>query len=222
MFNFLKKNTLYFPGCLNKFVLKDIANNYVNVLRNLDVDFMVLKDDEVCCGAPAYQAGYQKDFENLKDKNLELFRKYKIKKIITPSPQCAFTFSKMYDIKTEHVTQTILRHQDKIPLKHEEEITYFDPCYMGRYTGVTDAPRKILDLLGFEVIELQRNKDKTQCCGGNLNLKQNLPLVANKVAKNILSQVKTKKLVTTCPSCYLHFKENSENIQVLELSEVLL
>ena len=93
---------------------------------------------------------------------------------------------------------------------------------MGRYTKIHDAPRKILDLLGFEVKELEKNKEDTQCCGGNLNLKQNTPVLANKIAQEILSKVKTKKLVTTCPFCYLHLKENSQDIQILELSEVLL
>jgi len=222
MFGLFKKNILYYPGCLNKYILKDIANRYIQILKNLGINFIILKDEEVCCGSPAYQAGYTEDFEKLREKNLELFRKNKIKKIITPSPQCAYTFSKLYGIKTEHVTETILKHAEKIPLKHEEEITYFDPCYMTRYNKLIEEPRKILNLLGFEIVELPKNKENSQCCGGNLNLKQNLPLMSNKIAKKILSQVKTKKLITSCPFCYLHFKANSEDIEILELSEVLL
>jgi Fe-S oxidoreductase len=76
--------------------------------------------------------------------------------------------------------------------------------------------------LGFKVIELEKNKKDSFCCGAGGGLKGNRPELANNIAKNILDNVKTKKLITTCPMCYAHFKENSKDIQVLELSEVLV
>ena len=79
--------------------------------------YLTVPDD---CEIGNYYLDGLLDYEEHWLSYLELFRRNKIKKIITPSPQCAYTFSKLYGIKTEHVTQTILKHQDKIPLKHEE------------------------------------------------------------------------------------------------------
>lgn len=216
------RNILYYPGCLTKFVLKDIMNNYMNILDQINIDYITIKEKEVCCGSPVINAGYEQDFEDLKKKNLKLFDEHGIKKIIVNCPACYHIFSKYYNLKVEHITQTILKKIDYFDRKFNEEITYHDPCHLGRYCNVYEEPRKILRKLGFKLIELEKNKEDSFCCGAGGGLKGNHPELANKIAKNILSKVKTKKLITTCPLCYAHFKENAENIKVLELSKVLV
>ena len=89
-------NTLYYPGCMTKFVLKDIESNYEKILRKSGIDFIKLKDLEVCCGSPVLNAGYDNDFKTLAMKNLDVFKKHGIKKIITSCPACYKTFHKDY------------------------------------------------------------------------------------------------------------------------------
>ena len=63
---FGNKNILYFPGCLTKTVLPDIQKNYEKILNDLGIDFIMLKDEEYCCGSPVLRAGLKKDFEEIK------------------------------------------------------------------------------------------------------------------------------------------------------------
>ena len=46
-------------------------------------------------------------------------------------------------------------------------MTYHDPCYIGRYNGVYDQPRRVLNVLNSNgVTEMRRNRNKSFCCGG--------------------------------------------------------
>lgn len=219
---FKNGETLFYPGCLAKHNLKSVANNYISVLQKLGVNLILLKDEEVCCGYPALSLGYRTEFEDLRLKNMEIFRKHNVKKIITSCPTCYLTFKNYEGIKVEHVTQTLAKHLKRLPVKYDKKITYYDPCSLARKGKVINEPRAILEALGFELVELENNKAWTMCCGAGGGLKNNVPAMSNKIAKKILSQVKTKTLVTSCPLCYLHLKENSKDIEILELSQVLV
>jgi Fe-S oxidoreductase len=162
------------------------------------------------------------DFENLKEKNKAFFKKYGINRIITNCPAC-FKILSGYGLKVEHISQTIWEKIGKIKTKQDGKITYHDPCHLGRQSGIYDEPRDILKNIGFKVIELRNNKESSICCGAGGGLKTNCPETSNQISSNLLSQVKTKRLVTPCPMCYAQFRENApKRLNVLEFSEVLV
>ncbi len=214
-------NTLYYPGCLTHFVLPEIEANYKKILGNMGVDFIFLPEFN-CCGSPVRHAGYKKDFESLKRKNSSLFKRHGITKIITNCPACYRILSDC-GFNAEHITQTVWKNIKKAKARHKGRITYHDPCHLGRHSNVYEEPRNILNYLGFTVVELPGCKERSFCCGAGGGLKSNYPDMSNDIAKKILSQVSTKKLVTPCPLCYSHFKENApKGMEVLEFSEVLI
>ncbi len=86
-----------------------------------------------------------------------------------------------------------------------------------------DAPRKILDSIGFEVVELERNRENTLLCGAEGGMIQNVFQLANDISKEVFKLCTTKKLIVTDPLAYYHLKQNApRNITVLELSEVIV
>ena len=217
-------NTLYYPGCLTKTVLPDIQNRYEKILRQIGVDFIMLPDKELCCGSPVIKAGYLQDFADLKEKNLAIFKKYNVNRIITNCPACFNIFKNNYGLRVEHITEILVKKVSKIKAAwpSAQPITYHDPCHLGRYNGIYQEPRKILKDMGYQIAEFPCALDKSRCCGAGGGVKTNNPDLANKVANNVLSQVKTKKLVSPCPLCYLQFKENApSDLAVLELSELI-
>ncbi len=219
LFDMFKKRVLFFPGCLCETKLKDISDNYRKILQQFNLE--VIEADTVCCGLPALNLGYKEDFNNLITRNRAIFNEHGIKKIITNSPECYYIFSKYYPgIEVEHITKTIFKNIDKLNIKNAGDITYFDPCYLSKYMNVYDEPREILRNLGFNVKEIAK-KDHTLCCGGEIAFHDLLESTSNKIAKAVLRNVRTKRLITTSPHCYYHLKNNS-NIDVLELSQVLI
>jgi len=119
-------NILYYPGCLTNFYLKDIKSNYKKILEKI-CDIIELPDMN-CCGSPVLNAGYEKDFEELKRKNIETLKKHKVKEIITNCPACFYTFKRVYQIekegiKIEHATKKICEaiKNGKLKIKNKLE-----------------------------------------------------------------------------------------------------
>ncbi|MFH1432737.1 MAG: (Fe-S)-binding protein [archaeon] len=224
---FSSTNTLYYPGCLTQTVLPEIQKNYETILNRLGIDFIMLKTDINCCGSPALNAGYTKDFEDLKEKNINILKQYSIGKIITNCPACYHILKNRYNLEVLHMTQVIAPDIKKLHLKKDntETITYHDPCHLGRHSGIFDEPRDIIRHMGYTIRELPRNREQSLCCGGGGGVRSNYKDISDKVAENILKVTKTKRLVTTCPLCYAHLKENTEGkyakIEILELSELI-
>jgi len=238
--SFLEKilggNILYYPGCLTKFVAKDLKKRYERILRKVGVDFIELSEIELCCGSPALKAGYEDDFKKNAQKNLEIFKEHSVKKIITNCPACFMVLKKEYkkvlgkdwDIEVEHITQTIANKirnsKSKTQNSERQLVSYHDPCHLGRQMGVYNEPREIIETLGYEISEMEFAKKESFCCGGGGGVKSNEPDLANRIAKERLNQAKktgAKILCTACPLCYLHLKENSKDIEVKEIADLI-
>ncbi len=205
-------NTLYYPGCLTKYVLKDLMNNYEKLLNKIGVNFIKLENIEHCCGSPAKNAGYKKDYEELVEHNRNVFKEHGIKRIITNCPSCHKILSNSYpDFEIKHVLELIYEKRKKLKNKLDEKVSYHKPCHL----ILEKEPLKLLEACGYEVINMNN-----MCCGAGGGLKTNNPKLANKIAKMKLKSAEDK-IITSCPLCYAHLKENTSK-EVLEISEVLL
>jgi heterodisulfide reductase subunit D len=232
---FLGGNTLYYPGCLTKFVLKDIQENYKKILEKEGVDFIVLKDKEFCCGSPVKNAGADKEFEDLAKKNLKVFKDHNINRIISNCPACVAVFKNDYketlgndwDVEVLHITEIINSKAKSIfedSAKKDKLATYHDPCHLGRALGIYDQPREIIKKAGYEIKEMDLSRQKSFCCGGGGGVKTNNAELSSRIAKDRIEQAQKTGagcLITSCPMCYANLKENSEGIEVKEVSEIM-
>jgi len=218
MIKLFSKKFLYFPGCLASAVLPNIVDNYNKLFYRLQLDFFSLPEN-TCCGAVAFTNGYEKDFEDLKEKNLSLLKKRKIKSLVTNSGNCMYTFALHYDLPVQHVSQILVKYLHKFPVKYEEKVSIYDSPTLAVY----EEPRKILDAIGFEVIDLEKNRKNTLLCGAEGGMIQNVPSLAENLSRPIFQMCKTEKLIVSDPLVFYHLKKNApKNITVLELSEVLI
>ena len=217
MFDFFKKKFLYFPGCFTSTVTPQIVMNYKKILDSLHIDYFML-DELGCCGSVAFTNGYKQDFENLLVKNLEILKEKRIKYLVTNSGNCMQTFALHYGFAVQHITQVLVKYINKFPVKFEEEISIYDSPNLPIY----EEPRQILDALGFDVIDLGRNRDRSLFCGYEGGMIQNTPELAKKMTKSVFELCKTKTLIVTDPLAYYHLKNNApQRINVVELSEVI-
>ncbi|MFV1948887.1 MAG: (Fe-S)-binding protein [Anaerolineales bacterium] len=217
-------NTLYYPGCVTHHALPDIAQRYESLLHQAGVDFIVLNGETLCCGSPVKRAGYADDFEELKCRNLEIFTRFSIRKIITNCPGCYHTLKHDYGLDAYHITQVlaagkVVEANPSREIVNEDLLTYHDPCHLGRWSEIYDEPRLLLREAGWVITELPGNHEFSLCCGAGGGMKSNFPDLANSIACQRLAQVENGRLCTTCPLCYAHFKENAEDIEILEFSQ---
>jgi heterodisulfide reductase subunit D len=230
-FKNMGKNVAYYPGCLTSFVLSEEAGNYRKILEKMQIDFIMLPEIK-CCGSPALNAGYEKDARKLARSNLDIIRKYNVRKIITNCPACFKTLAQDYkellpdwDIEVEHIIITLVKYlrKKKISLEIKEKVAYHDPCHLGRHAGIYQEPREVLERLGLKVVEMKNSKQDSFCCGGGAGLRVNNPKLASDIAKKRIKQAQdagVTKIITPCPLCYAHLYENS-GIEVLEFSHIV-
>ncbi len=166
-------------------------------------------------------------------KNLKIFKEHSVDRIITNCPACALVLRRDYqellgdkwDIEVRHMTEIIT---DKTLKRFKGEnngvVTYHDPCHLGRAQGLYEEPRNIIGKAGFKIKEMELNREKSYCCGAGGGVKTNNPELSNRIVGDRFDQAqktKAKTMLTPCPMCFAHFKENSKGIEVKELSEIL-
>lgn len=237
IFSILKKsNTLYFPGCIAYFNQNENFLLWKDIFSRLGIDFKIV-DKKVCCGLPALEAGYESEARKLARRNFEIFKEEKIDKIITSCPVCYKMFTQDYpkylpdwNIKIINIWELILNKLQEKPglIKNKEEIEagFQDSCYLGRYSGIYEEPRKIIELLGFKINEMKDNRENALCSGSCGGLFRVNPELANKSARERLLQAKRigiKKLIVFSLEEYDLLKKNSSEmgIEILEFSCVL-
>ena len=226
LLNWIKgEKVLYYPGCLTKGVLIENLENYKEIFNRLGIDFVMLSDAEVCCGLPVLNAGYRKDVKKLAEKNLKLFREKGISRIVTNCPSCLHTFNSVYpelvrgwDIPCEHATVEIHKRIKEKGIRYKgseaerEVVAYHDPCHLGRYNGIYDEPREVVELLGGKILESRFSRDKALCCGGGGGVRANFESLAKGVARvRVKSFDKSAlKIISPCGLCYANLKSVSD------------
>tara|TARA_Y100000310_G_scaffold336499_1_gene421191 strand:+ start:1667 stop:2332 length:666 start_codon:yes stop_codon:yes gene_type:complete len=219
IFRRLFGRTLYYPGCVPKHMLKDVQRRHEHLLTMFNIDYIKIPDMELCCGKPALESGHKDVFKDVVRRNKELFANQGVKTIVTSCPKCYYMFKKFYDVEVKLISELVLENLEEIKKRYSEEVYIFDPCNPYDFDEVYEMPRQILKSLGFSVKEFMYSKGQSLCCGQPI--KDNSPKVSEEMAKQRLGGVKAK-IITMCPSCYGQLKQNNPNVEVLELSEVLI
>ncbi len=215
---FGNSENLYFPGCYSSSFLGKKAEQYRKILKKLKIDFKMQKPSDFrCCGGFLDEAGYEKQLRKTARDNHEYFSKKGYKKIITNCPLCYNTFKNYkellpnWTIESEHILITILNKLKEtmdVPRNYfSEPVVYYDSCYLARYAGITEQPRELLNLLGYKVIDLTKNREETLCCGSCGNLPATNHELSIDIAKDFLRMLKRrgiKKVVTADLRDYQH------------------
>jgi len=201
----------YFPGCVDSLDLflhdvgtkfGEIAASSLKLLDKLGIKPAVIQMK--CCGHDVLWQGKKEVFERLRDYNTEYIKKSGIETLVTSCAECYRTLSKDYDlgIKVVHISELL----DKLGLKVNEEVTYHDPCRLGRHMGVYDAPRKALTSNGVRLKEMEHSKEKALCCGvsGFMNCNEQTKAI-RMIRMDEAQATGAKTLITTCSKCLAHF-----------------
>jgi len=152
--------------------LSEITQKTADVFRIAGLDYGILYDGERNAGNDVRRVGEEGLFELLFEKNKAVMEKSTYKAIITTDPHSYNTLKNEYQLDgvpvlhyTELLDQLISSGKLKLSKKTGYKVTFHDPCYLGRYNGIFDAPRHILTAAGCTLVEMPRNRERAFCCG---------------------------------------------------------
>jgi Fe-S oxidoreductase len=234
---------LFWVGCAGSFDQRaqQITRAFSTILNHLSISYAVLGKEESCTGDPARRAGNEFLFQMMAYQNIQLLNNYNIKKIVTTCPHCFNTLKNEYPALGGHYEvihhSTYLQgliNEGKIILKEGgafkgKKITYHDSCYLGRANGIYEAPRKVLELLDAELVEMKRCKSNGLCCGagGSQMYKEDeagTGRINKERAQEALSTGATI-IAAACPFCNTMLtdgaKEKEDTVKVMDIAELI-
>ena len=235
---------LFWVGCAGSFDerAQKITRDICRILQHVGLKYAILGTEESCTGDPAKRSGNEFLFQMQAMMNIEVLNGYEIKKIVTACPHCFNTLKNEYpslggNYEVIHHTQLIQNLIDEGKLKPADnnvfkgkKITYHDPCYLGRANEVYEAPRKVLESLDAQLIELKRCKSNGLCCGagGGQMFKEPEPGAKDINIERIEEVIDAQPQVVAaaCPFCMtmlkdgVKIKEKEAEIEVLDIAEI--
>ena len=198
------------------------------VFNEAGVDFGILYKAENSAGNDVRRVGEEGLFEQLVEQNMETFGQANFEKIVTTDPHSYNTlrneypqFGGKWDVKHYTAVLAKLLEEGKLSIKKplsSYKVTYHDPCYLGRYNGGFSAPRRILQILGVEFVEMPRNCENSFCCGaGGGQIWKGTVAPGERPAENRIREAlatmekspsdKTQLFIVTCPKDMIMYSD---------------
>jgi heterodisulfide reductase subunit D len=231
-----KAEVVYFTGCVASYfpLAQKIPIALAEILNVAGVDFTLLGEEEWCCGFPLLGAGLRDMLQTFVDHNLEAVKAKGATKAVFACPSCYQMWREHYPRRVEmsHASQFMmdLVQSDRVPLKELPlKVTYHDPCDLGRGARVFDQPRQVIrSIPGVELVELPRNRENCQCCGGGGNLEMIDAKLSAEIAKRKIDEVLStgaQAVVTSCQQCVrtmtTYARRNKVPIEVLDITQLV-
>ena len=242
---------LFWVGCAGAYEdrQKKTTRAVAELLHMADVSFAVLGNGETCNGDQARRAGNEFVFQGLAQQNVETFKEYKVKKVVSTCAHCFNTLKNEYkdfgiELEVVHHTQLLnrlVREGKLTPVTdgagaQKRTITYHDPCYIGRHNGVYAPPRELLQVLpGADFVEMPRNSERSFCCGAGgarMWMEENLGTRINDSRTTEAVATGADQIAVGCPFCRVMLSdgltaaidkgEAREEVEVLDVAQMLL
>jgi len=207
---------LYWVGCAGSFDPdgRTVTQAMVRILNHLNINYRVLGKRECCTGDPARRMGEEGLYQQQAKTTIERLKSHGVNRILTHCPHCFNAFRNEYpalgaSFEVEHHSQFLARMIDegRLALSNDiaQQVTFHDPCYLGRGNGETDSPRKaLMSLPQLNMVEMPRHGKDSFCCGaggGAMWLDQPGQTRVENIRAEEAAATGATTVATGCPFC---------------------
>lgn len=193
------------------------------LMQRAGEDFAILGNQEKCCGLYAFDLGFRREYERLRDGNLAMIDDSDVKRVVVACGSCQRIwrdYAKTPGVKftvahgVEHLEGLIQQGRLKFTRPLNKKVAYHDSCHLGRGCGVYEAPRNILRAIpGVELVEMERHRRWSWCCGGGGGVPEADPELAQWCAADRMREAKASGaeiLLTSSALCQRSFGDLKE------------
>jgi len=207
------------------------------LMRRAGEDFAVLGEEEWDVGDTARRLGDEAQFQDCVRRVMSTLKQYRFERIVTADPHVMNALRNDYAVlgyhlTVEHHTQYLMRLIDEGRLQLEPavaaknlRVTLHDPCYLGRYNQEYAAPRRLLAAAGVQVIEMQRSRRQSRCCGAGGGVMYTDVQGEQRISTQRMQDVQgvgADVVAVACPNCAVMLESaRSANIRVADVVEFL-
>jgi Fe-S oxidoreductase/nitrate reductase gamma subunit len=232
---------LFWVGCAGALNQRSqsVTRAVAELMTRAGVKFAVLGREERCTGDPARRIGHEFLFQTLARQSVTTLDRYRVKRIVTTCPHCFNTIKNEYPQlggnyevvhHSEFLAELVAQGRLKPRGAKTDKITFHDPCYLGRYNQVYEAPRNLLDSLpGIERSEPDWNRRNALCCGGGggfsfMEEKRGTRMNQNRTRQLLATGAET--IAVGCPFCMIMLEDGvktaapEKTVRVRDIAEV--
>jgi Fe-S oxidoreductase len=224
---------------------KKTTRTVAELLHTAGVQFMVLGGEETCTGDAARRLGQEVLFQELAKQNVEKLNSVGAKRIVVTCAHCFNALGNEYpqlggNYEVVHHTQLLSKlvaEGKLVPVQPvDANVTYHDPCYLGRHNRVFNPPRDIIGSVpGVRLTEMPRNRETSFCCGAGgarMWMEETIGTRINETRTDEAVATGAELITAACPFCIVMLTDGaasrkqqgkaSENLQVVDVSQILL
>ncbi|BDB62229.1 MULTISPECIES: (Fe-S)-binding protein [Rhodococcus] len=242
---------LFWVGCAGAYEdrAKKTTKAVAELLATAGVKFMVLGAEETCTGDSARRAGNEFLFQQLAQQNIEVLNgvfegvEQSKRKIVVTCAHCFNALNNEYpqvggSYEVVHHTQLLnrlVRAKKLVQVKAVgQDVTYHDPCFLGRHNKVYNAPRELMAASGAKLVEMPRHGERSMCCGAGGARMWMEEKIGKRINIDRVDEALTTnpaKIATGCPFCRVMLTDGvtarqeegkGEGVEVIDVAQLML
>jgi len=234
---------LLYVGCTSSYDRRaqKVARALASVFSKENISFGYLGNNEPCCGEAALSVGHKAYFSEIARSTADVLHSKGVQRLVTISPHCYDVFQRVYPqvlgeplFEVQHYTQYLdqLATEGRINFENpiDHQVTFQDPCYLGRYHNEYEAPRRLLSAIpGVELVEMEAHGVDGLCCGGGggrMWLETEAGERFSDLRAEQAIQTGADILATACPFCLVCLEDSlkakkTSGLKALDVAEIV-